>query len=252
MSTHKKLSETYHWTTLRKDEKGYPWGFFYDSGRKTNKMFYAIADSWLDIHYFHQVFYNDYPDYFLVNRASKGLGNSQMVDMVQQDLDLLKKLDVEVVFLVAFTEVGRRNRDFENVSPKQFDSTHEYFGSIMKSQYDKIKELIKDYPHYITTGFVSNNFNQNKSILDFCGKTEMTKPKDVFTVVSNGIYDFLKDRNKIFKFNFADDVQKSLDLKKYMDSLECVDETYHPDRYKVYEDFLENVFLNLQNKSNML
>jgi hypothetical protein len=252
MSSHKKLSESYHWKTLRRDEKGYPWGFFYDGDRKTNKMFYAISDSWLDTHFFHQVFYNDFPEYFLVNRASRGLGNSQMIDMVRQDLDLLKRLDVEVVFLVVFTEVGRRNRDFGNASPKNFTSTHDYFGSIMKSQHDEIKELVKNYPHHITTGFVNNNFNQNKSILDFCGKSSMTKPNNVFTVVSNGIYDFLKDRNNIFKFNFADDVKKSLDLKNYMDSLECVDETYHPDRYKVYEDFLENVFLNLQNNKNML
>jgi len=252
MANHKKLSETYHWNTVRQDENGYPWGYFYDGGRKTKRMFYAIADSWLDTHLFNQVFYHEYPDYFLVNRASKGMGNSQMIDMVRQDLDLLKSFNVEIVFLVALTEVGRRNKDFKNINPKNFSSTHDYFGSIMKIQHDQMKNLLKDYPHHITTGFVTNNFNENKSIIDFCGETDATRPENVFFAVSNGIYDFFKDRDKIFKVNFADDVQKSLDLRNYMDSLEYVDETLHPDRYKVYEDFLENVFLNLQNNKNML
>lgn len=252
MSTHKKLSETYHWNTVRQDENGYPWGYFYDGGPKTSKIFYAIGCSWLDTHFFHQVFYHEYPDYFLVNRASKGLGNSQMIDMVRQDLDLLKSIDVEIVFLVSFAEVGRRNKDFKNISPKNFNSTHDYFGSILKLQYEEMYELIKDYPHHITTGFVSNNFNENKSILDFCGDTEKVKPDNVFFCLTSLIYGFLKDRNKLFKFNLTDDVKRSKELRNYINALEYIDDGYHPDRYKVYEDFLENVFLNLQNNKNML
>ena len=252
MSSHKKLSETYHWSTLRRDENKYPWGWFSDCDQKPTKLFYSISDSWLDTHLFHQVFHNDYPDYFLINRASRGMGNSQMIDTLRNEIDMLKSMNLDVTFLVVLTEVGRRNKDFKSASPGDFSKTHDYFGDILKRQHKEIQQILSGHRHHITTGFISNNFNSNKSIVDFCGETQRTKPADVFTVVSNGVWDFLKDRSNIFNFDFADDVGKSLELKQYLESLECVDHTYHPDRYKVYEDFLENVFSDLKKSNNML
>lgn len=252
MLPHKKLSEIYHWSTLRRDEKNYPWGWFFDSDKKTEKIFYAISDSWLDTHFFDQVFYNDYPEYMLINRASIGMGNSHMIDIIGNEINTLEKMDIDITFLVVLTEVGRRNKDFKYASPSEFKSTHEYFGKIMQEQTKAVEQILSGHKHHITTGFVSNNFNTNKSIIDFCGATEMDKPKDVYTVVSNGVWDFLKDRKNIFNFEYHTDVQKSLDLKLYLESLECVDDTLHPDRYKVYEDFLENVFSGLKKKYNVL
>jgi hypothetical protein len=237
---------------MRRDENKYPWGWFSDSDQKPEKLFYAISDSWLDTHLFHQVFYNDYPDYFLINRASRGMGNSQMIDTLRNEIGIIKSMGIDVTFLVVLTEVGRRNKDFERASPVNFKKTHDYFGEILKNQHNEIRQILEGHKHHITTGFISNNFNSNKSIVDFCGETQLNKPDGVFTVVSNGVWEFLKDRGNIFNFDFAADVEKSLRLKHYLESLECMDHTLHPDRYKVYEDFLENVFSDLKRNNNML
>jgi hypothetical protein len=218
----KKLSKIFPKESNWSDSAGYPWAFNIDKNidkhtvDKKNKIFYAIGDSWLDSKYFNKVFLNDYPNYFLINRAIGGMSNGLIIDLLRSDVNFLKTLNIDVIFLVAFSEVGRTSQELRCVNPKEFDSTHEYFGEILKKQYNIIKKIVKDYSNFITTAFVTNNFNYNKSILDFCEGTVSSKPQNVFTVYSNGIFEFLKHRNGIFKFNFAEDVGKSLELKEFI------------------------------------
>jgi len=231
------------------DKEGYPWGARYKStSQLPSKLFYAMGDSWLDNQYFNRVFYNKYQDYTLMNRSIKGMGNSLMIDTIEKDLSLLTKCNIDIVFLVSFSEVGRSQNDLAYELPKSHNSTHSYFGKILQKQYNTVEKLLTGYDHYITTGFITNNFNINKSIIDFCGNTDLQKPTDVFTVYSNGIFEFLKDRKAIFDFNFSADVLKSLTLKNFILSYDYVDDTLHPDCYRPYEDFLENVFFQLQKK----
>lgn len=229
------------------DKLGYPWGF--NAKNKSNsrkkKIFYAIGDSWLDSVYFNRVFLNDYRDYFLINRSLRASSNAIILDLLKQDIEMLTLLNVDLVFLVAFSEVGRSLMDFHNCTPKNYSSAHIYFGDILKKQYETAKTIIGEYPNYITTAFISNNFNNNQSILDFCSKDKLQKPQDVFTVIGNDIFEYLKDKNKLFKFDFVNDINKSLELKKYIESHGDIDNTLHPNCYKVYEDFLEHVFSNL-------
>ena len=232
------------------DKLGYPWGF--NAKNKSNsrkkKIFYAIGDSWLDSVYFNRVFLNDYPDYFFINRSLRGASNTIMLNLLKEDIELLKLLNIDLVFLVAFSEVGRSLMDFHNCTPKNYSSTHSYLGSILKEQHEIAKTIVGEYPNYITTAFISNNFNDNQSILDFCSKNKLQKPQDVFTVYSNGIFKYFKDRSKIFKFDFVNDLDKSLELKNFMESNSDIDDSLHPYCYKVYEDFLEHVFSNLNIK----
>ena len=232
------------------DELGYPWGF--NAKNKPNshkkKIFYAIGDSWLDSNYFNRVFLNDYPDYFFINRALRGASNTIMLNLLKEDIEMLKLLNIDLVFLIAFSEVGRSVIDFNTCNPKNYSTTHSYLGSILKEQHEIAKTIVGEYPNYITTAFISNNFNDNQSILDFCSKNKLQKPQDVFTVYSNGIFKYFKDRSKIFKFDFVNDLDKSLELKNFMESNSDIDDSLHPDCYKVYEDFLEHVFSNLNIK----
>jgi hypothetical protein len=240
----KKLSEIFNG---RHDDDGYAWPFHANDKLTTRKkIFYAIGDSWLDRDFFNRVFHNQYPEYFLINRSMCAVSNSVMNNMLKEDVVFLKNLDVDVIFMVALSEVGRSKLDLKLVDPKHFSNTHEYFGEILKKQYQSIQEIINGYSNFITTAYITNNFNENKSIIDFCGHSKLIKPKNVFSVYSNGIFEFLKDRGKIFQFNFADDLGKAIELKNFLLSHDNIDEKIHPDRYKPYEDFLENVFLNLQ------
>ena len=163
----------------------------------------------------------------LINRSISGMSNSLIVNTLKNDIKLLTAENNEIVFLVSFSEVGRTTNDLGWVNPEGYKSTHDFFGEVLKKQYSEVHELIKNYPHFITTGFITNNFNKNKSILDFCGNADREKPKDVFT------------------FDFTLDVNKSLDLLDYINKLEHIDDTLHPNWYKPYEQFMEEVFSNL-------
>jgi hypothetical protein len=233
----------------RFDKDGYPWPVRYQTkDQLPSKLFYAIGDSWLDTYYFNRVFYNNYHDYVLMNRSVCGMSNSLMIDTLKKDLSLLSKCNIDIEFLVSFSEVGRSHRDMSYGLPKSHNSTHSYFGKILQEQHSTVEKLLTGYDHYITTGFITNNFNINKSIVDFCGNTDLQKPIDVFTVYSNGRFEFLKDRKAIFDFDFSDDILKSLALKNFILSHDNIDDTLHPDCYSPYEDFLKNVFFQLQKK----
>jgi len=246
-----KLSNIFNILREREyDKNGYPWGFNVKKtpNSQSKKVFYAIGDSWLDSIYFNRVFLNDYSDYFFINRSISGMSNAIMLDLIKKDMELLTSLDTDPIFLVAFSEVGRSIIDFTSCDPREYSSSHAYFGEVLKNHYDEIKNVIGDYPNYITTAFISNNFNNNLSIIDFCSGSRLRKPENVFSVCSTGIFDYLKDRNKIFKFNLLDDIEASLKLRKFMESHRDIDDTLHVNYYKVYEDFLENVFSNLNMK----
>ena len=246
----KKLSEIFHQRNSNgqlQDADGYPWVFrIKNRHAKKTKIFYAIGDSWIDSLYFNRVFHNQYPEYFLINRAIGGNSNSSIINMLEQDMSFLRNLDVEVYILVAFSEVGRSLQDFRQEHSKSFSSTHDYFGEILRKQYYSVKKILTGHKAYITTAFITNNFNSNVSIVDCCDQLKENKPKNVFTVTSNGIFEFMKKRKKIFPFDLANDVDKSLQLKKFLESHDSIDDTLHIDCYKPYEDFLKKVFSDLQ------
>jgi hypothetical protein len=235
------------------DKEKYPWAFNYEPNKdKSSKFFYVLGDSWFFRSFFPRVFLNTYKDFILINRSMGGMSNSLMINTLQSDIDLLTNAKLDVTFLVCFSEVGRSLNDLSYANPKKYDSLHKYFGDILIEQFQKVQNYVKEYPNYITTSFVSNNFNQNKSLVDFCGKTNLQKPANVYNVYSNGIIEFCKDRQELFDFNYHLDVEKSLALKNYLNSLQHIDDSLHPSTYKPYELFLENVFLNLQKKQIML
>ena len=230
----------------------YPWNWKYEIDKQPDKIFYSIGDSWLDRFHFSRVFKNNYPEYVNINRAIMGSSNSLMIDTIEKDMELLSKINIKIVFLVAFSEVGRSHQDLKFCSPKNHRSTHEYFAEILLSQYEKISQIIGKHDNYVTTAFISNNFNSNKTILDFCGDSDNEKPENVYSVYSNGIFEYLKDRHNIFDFTFSDDVNRSLMLKQYILSKQHIDDTLHPNSYQPYEKFLKNVFSNLKKSKDML
>jgi len=227
------------------DKNGKSWGHEASEILYTRKekIFYAVGCSWLDSVYFNRVFLNDYPEYFLINKSIRGLSNAIILDLLKQDIEMLKSFNIDIVFLISFSEVGRTITELQSCNPGNYSSAHEYFGSILKNQYTTAKNIIGNYPNYITTSFITNNFNDKLSILDFCSKTKKNKPQDAFRV-NPGIIEFLKEKNSLFKFDLVDALNKSIELRDFIESNDYVVEL-HPGYYKVYEDFLENVFSNL-------
>lgn len=247
----KKLSEIFHRRNSNgqlQDDDGYPWAFRPTShkAKKKTKIFYAIGDSWIDSSYFTRVFDNHYPEYLLINRAMAGNSNSKIINLLEQDIMLLKTLNLDVSFLVSFSEVGRSLQDFGYERPTSYNNSHQYFGEILRRQYQSVKKTLVGYNAYVTTAFISNNFNSQVSIVDCCGPSQQAKPMDVFAVTSNGIFEYIKARNEVFDFDFVGDLEKSLMLRNFLESHDSIDDTLHINCYKPYEDFLEKVFLDLQ------
>ena len=231
----------------RHDKEGYPWAFRADINRKVegqNKILYAIGDSWLHGNLFHRVIINSYPEYFFINKSVGGISNGIIIDLLRQDLQVLNLLNVEVVFLVCLSEVGRSSQELYLENPKNYKSTHEYFGAILKKQVTMIENIIGDHSNFITTAFISNNFNDNPSIVDFCSGTGLKKPENVFTVYGNGIFEFIKER-PIFQFDLASDLDKALRLRDFLGSHQDIDDTLHPDSYEPYDKFIKHFFSNL-------
>lgn len=227
-------------------EKNYAWPFNYkSSNQKSNKVFYLIGDSWMNNYYVPRVFLNQYKDYTLINASVGGMSNSLMIETLQKDMDILQQ-QKDLTVCVCFSEVGRSLQDLAMKNPKGFNSTHDYFKAILNEQYQQTQSILADTKNFITTAFISNSFNHNKSILDYCGQSNLPKPPDVYTVYANGVYEYMKDAG-VFEFDFESDIAKSIDLKNYILGTPNVDDTLHPKAHAPFEGFFENVFKGLQN-----
>lgn len=238
------LSKIYKFGKVQTDEGGFQFGYeFYNEQKRSSKILYSMGCSWLNNNFFKRCLLNNYPEYMLINRAVGGQGNSMMIDILEKDLDLLDSFNCEVYFLLCFTEVGRNKKDFTYRDPRSYTSANHYCGDILKEQYKKVFEMLEGKQNYISTSFIPNNFNSNKTILDFCGRTSKPKPeKDIF-IFSTGNYEAIKT-NKAFKFtNVYSDVEDSCKSYDWLMSHEFVDETAHPSSYLPYELFLENLKL---------
>ena len=192
---------------------------------------------------FNRTFINNYPDYLLINRSIGGTGNSLMIDILKKDIELLKLFNVDTYFLVSLSEVGRNKKDFTFVKPNNFTSSHDYFAEILKRQYNEIKQILKNTNAYITTCCINNNFNDNDTLLDFCGEQTVKKPDRSVYHYNSGIYEYMKDRNDIFPFNYNKDIELTLLSLKWLLGQEFIDDTLHINGYKPYEKFLERLSL---------
>jgi len=228
----------------KKDKDGFNFGWDYKSrDTKPKKLFYALGCSWLQDNFFNRTFINNYPEHLLINRSIGGMGNSLMIDILKKDINLLKSFNTDLYFLVSFSEVGRNKNDFKLVNPINFTSSHDYFAEILKRQHNEVKQILENTNAYITTSFTNNNFNNNNTLLDFCGKQAFKKPDRHVYHYNAGIYEYMKDRDNIFSFNHHKDIEATLLSQKWFAGHEFVDDTLHVNGYEPYEKFLEGLSL---------
>jgi len=145
-------------------------GWEYDDNIKANKVVYAIGCSWIHYSWFTRVHALKYPDTLLINRSFGGHGNSMIIDTVKREYDLMQKFD-DIYFIVCFSEVGRNIKDFSYQNPKNYNGVQEYEKAILYNQMECIDQFLGNEQRFITTSFVSNPYNNNKRIIDFCEKT---------------------------------------------------------------------------------
>lgn len=240
---------------MRKTPEGrilenYPWSRLFENfDDQSNKIVYLVGDSWLPNFFCQRIFVNQYKDCMLINASAGGNSNSLIINTLKKDIEMLKTFKQEVYIVVCFSEVGRSLIELKLASPQHFSSTHDYLAEILKKQHKEVQNIVSGFKNYITTAFIDNNFNDNKSILDFCMPSKKPRPHDVFTIFSNNLFDYLKNSSvKIFNFDFVADIDKSIAMRDYMESCPEVDETLHPFLHLPYEKFFEHVFDKLNNE----
>lgn len=242
---HKKFN---HYTNtngqkLLRDKDGQNFGWQYNDIENSKKILYVSGCSWTHENFCQRTLINHFSDSLIINRSIGGQGNSMIIDTLKKDLNLLKNANHEVFYLICLSEVGRNIKDFSYTNPKNYNSTHKYFEEILKKQYSEIKDLLSGQKQYVTTSFVNNSFNNNSSILDFCGNNKLTRPNNHVYNFNTGIYDWMKNK-KIYNFDFEKDLQILQNALEWLSGFEFVDSSLHPNSYKPYEDFVKNLNSN--------
>lgn len=235
------------------DEKGYLFGWdFKSSTQSSSNIVYVIGCSWLLQSDFNKVF-STKKDTLLINRSWGDQGNSSIIDTLERDIPLV---DDSATFIVCFSEVGRNKQDFVYQSPVGYTSTHDYFRDILIKQYQKVAEILQGKKSFITTSFVPNPFNDNKRLIDFCGtpvdKSDffnfdavLEKQADSF-VITTDIFQYLKNY-KLFKFNFDEDLSKTLNYIEWLESHHYVGEKLYPSGIKPFENFIDYIMDRVYN-----
>ena len=244
----KKLSEIFTTRSntplgvFLKDKHKQSFGWQYNKTENlSSKIFYAIGCSWIQSRFLHRVFLNSHSDYLMINRAVGGQGNSMIIDTVKKDVDFLNDLGKETIFLVCFSEVGRNQKDFSYANPSRFSNAHDYFSEILKAQYSEIAGVLKNVNSHITTSWVPNNFNDNKTILDFCGDSINERPKRDVYHYNSGLHYYMSGRRLFDHFDHLSAIEETAAAVKWVIGHEHVDETMHVQSYEPYESFLDGI-----------
>ena len=205
-------------------------------------IFYTNGCSWIENIYLNRVVQQQLPNVLHINRGIGGNGNWQIINRTITDLKYLTQSKLPVVSYISFSEVGRNKKELSLINPTKYNSLNDYFKDILLQEYKILtQELDKlKINYHVTTSFINNCFNQNKSIIDYC--------VDPYGEQAYSLYplEYMKDHNSLFKFDIKDyinEIEKWDRYFTYMENSNVIDETYHPNNVSVYQhtvDFVQS------------
>ena len=219
------------------------------SGRKKPQVFYINGDSWLANAAAKVANSNNllFENILVINHAVPGSGNIRIIDRTRTALSMLSQWGVTPWVCIGLSEVGRDfEEEFKLVKPGQ--NLDNYLGSVLDKELAIVADLVKNCPNYITTGWLPSP-NRNKSIIDFIGE-DWNNTAPPYTI-SNGIYNWLDDRQSIFKISKESFVVTVNNKQRYEEKLlknPYVNSTLHLNNStsdEVYQKFFEHVFLSI-------
>ena len=224
-----------------RDKNQYHFGWKHKNLTPTKKILYVSGCSWLTGTLAHRALLNAFSDYLIINRAIGGQGNDTILQLLQNDILLLDSRPHETYYIISFSEVGRNWNDFKTVDPKNYKNSHTFFEGVLKTQYAKTYDLLKNKKNYITTSFVPNPFNSNKSIYEFCCETEKKPDTNIYNYSSN-VYTYMRNFPAgSYPFDIETDILQIAKQRQWLESHKYMDDTLHPNQYKPYVDFFNHV-----------
>ena len=215
--------------------------------QQSGNFFYINGDSYL-AHWASKVANSDHPlfkNITVINHAVPGSGNLSIIRRTKHALNEFKKYNIYPVVCIGLSEVGRDLPDEFKLVPPQ-DNLTEYLKSILLKEIEMLEDLLQDHTHYIGTAWTTNP-QGNKSIIDFTDDN-FDQCNPVYAI-GNGIYSWLGDRQKIFKFSRESFVEAVENKEVFQDKLlknKYIDDTMHLDKSTsqiVYEKYFKHVFL---------
>jgi len=207
---------------------------------KYDLILYTNGCSWIENIYLNRVVQQQLPNVLHINRGIGGNGNWQIINRSVMDLQYLTQSELPVMSYISFSEVGRNKKELSLANPAKYNDLNTYFKDILLEEYKILSyELDKFKTNYhITTSFVKNCFNENKSIIDYCIALYDEEAYSLYPL------EYMKDHNSLFKFNIEDyigEIEKWDRYFTYMESSGLIDETYHPNNVSVYQPIVDFV-----------
>lgn len=220
--------------------------------QSNSNYFYINGDSWLS-HWTAKTANSDHPLFnntVVINQSVPGSSNASIIRRTKHTLEELKKHGIYPTVCIGLTEVGRSfNEEFCQVRPQE--NLTEYLKSVLMHQIDTLEIFLKDYRHYVSTGWVTDP-RQNKSLTNFI-EQDFSGCLPVFTV-GNGIYSWLNDRRHIFKFSkssFVEAVENKQAFETLLLKNKYITETMHLAQQTcndVYENYFKHVFSTIADR----
>jgi hypothetical protein len=215
----------------------------------SGNFFYINGDSWLS-HRTANVANSDNPlfkDVVVVNHSVPGSGNLSIIRRTKHALEEFKKHNIYPFVCVGLSEVGRDFTD-EFALARPQENVTEYLKSVLLKEIEILKNMLKDHRHYVSTAWTTDPTGE-KSLISFI-EEDFSDCAPVYTV-QNGIYNWLNDRSKVFKFSKESFVQ-AVENKQYFENKllknKYVNNTIHLDNTLgeiVYKKYFEHVFLTI-------
>ena len=197
-----------------------------------NNLLYINGDSWTSSRYIDDCLKSK--NIKFVNESIGGSSNLGIIQRTKLDLESLKKQNIFPYVCISLSEVGRGLTDeFKLVKIKPVgEDLNVYLKSVLFREIEILKEILTEYQSYITVGWTSNPLSA-KSIIDFINV-------DLIDIeayaISNGTYQWLSDRQKVFKFSkesFVRAVEKKQLWEQTLLANQFIDETLHINPKKI-------------------
>lgn len=212
--------------------------FNYTPSKQYQLILYTNGCSWIENLYLNRAMQQNFPDVLHINRGIGGNGNWQIIERSIADLKLLKNQSIPVAAYISFSEVSRNKKELSLVNPIKYKKINDYFRDILLQEHQLLDSALDQLKinRFITTSFINNCFNNNPSIVDKCSDPYK---KEMF-----GLYalEYMKDNNKIFKFDledYIDCISDWTDYFSYIESSPIIDNTYHPCHVDAYQSVVE-------------
>ena len=163
----------------------------------------------------------------------------------------LKNHNIYPTVCIGLSEVGRDFVEEFSLAKPQENLT-EYLKSVLMQEIQILETICKGYKHYISTAWTTDPYHK-KGLISFIDQ-DIDNCQPVFTV-GNGIYDWLADRRRVFKFSKQSFVEAIANKQQFEDRLltnQYMNKTLHLDKSTsdiVYQKYFEHVFYNTQEKT---